>query len=308
MSPQEQITAFEAHVKALNKAFDKSKSILKPVFDHLDKQKATKPLKKLNKEEVVKSLGQGNDKKDTYVAALDEICRVWGTADVYKPGSSAPAGVAPLAFARRNGAQLAEFMGYAPADLLVETKLLPSGEPDWRTGRAHFAEPSRTAEVLKRYREHAKDIKPAAVDAKLAKLLTPGSAWAAEQYAKVYEEVKKQKAGTFTQFALASAHVLTANQKDGPRVEIVAFKAKGKKEYAHVYVLVGRTGDDATSNNNKIPPWQSQKEVVIVDGWAAALGHDVAYKGRTDYPFGLIDDLDVIASWPPKPKEEPKEE
>jgi hypothetical protein len=298
MSPPEQIAAFEAHVRSLNKAFDKAKSILKPVFEYLDKSKDDKATKKLEKDELAAKLGKGDDRKETYTAALTELVRVWGTPDAYKrPGvGGVPEGPPPLVYVRRVAAgPLNELMTFAPSDLLGDAKLDKNGQPDWNTGLAMCANPPKREEVLKRYKEIVKDPKTF-TGVKDQKLLAPGSEWAADAYAKVYEELKKRRAGSSTQFALAVAHLLTTKQKEGPRVEIVCFRQK--KDYHHYYVLVGRNG--AEPKDNKIPPWMSQNDIVIVDGWAAAMGHDVAFKGQGNYPFGMVENLVVIASWPPR--------
>ena len=62
MKPQEQITAFEAHAKALHKEFDRGKSVLEPLFNLLDATKDKTPVVKLKKEEVAALLS--NEKKD----------------------------------------------------------------------------------------------------------------------------------------------------------------------------------------------------------------------------------------------------
>ena len=51
MKPQEQIAAFEAHAKAVYKDFKRDITILKPLFEHLDRQQKEKP-EKLTKEKL----------------------------------------------------------------------------------------------------------------------------------------------------------------------------------------------------------------------------------------------------------------
>jgi hypothetical protein len=318
----EQLISFEANAKALNKQFNRSKSVLSPLFDFLEKDK--KAPKKLDSDGVAKILDKakqqaksndkkaGNDKREVYASAIDEITRVWGTAEPFKQAGMAAAGVPPIVFARRNGAKITELMNWAPADMGMDPKLYLNIPDDkrphdsvWQKGRAAMVNPEQRPRVLKQCRAYYKDAKPAdlAASAKAgesaAALLKPGSEWNAGAFKAHYEQLKKYQGGTFAQFALATAHLLTTKQADALRVEIVAFKPKGQPDYVHAYVLVGREGDEATT---KVPSFRGQEELVIIDSWAAAMGWDIAYKGAGSYPIGLVDGLDLIAVFQPEPE------
>jgi hypothetical protein len=130
----------------------------------------------------------------------------------------------------------------------------------------------------------------------------PGSEWKAGSYEKMYNQVIEAKAGVCTTFGLAAAHCLTMKYRKGKwvmrdekkRGEIVAYKN-------HVYVLVGRKGPAPTEQDGFVidNAWHKQKDVIIVDPWAGAMGHKSVYKGVKPYPFkGMIDDLKLISSWP----------
>lgn len=98
------------------------------------------------------------------------------------------------------------------------------------------------------------------------------------------------KQGECTTFGYLAAHVLTNGRDKGPRVELVAHdNGRG----SHVYVLVGRVGPH---NDGRIPDgWKA----VIVDAWAAALGHPCIYKGTGNYPFGgMTTNLELIMERP----------
>ena len=100
----------------------------------------------------------------------------------------------------------------------------------------------------------------------------------------------KTRQAECTNFALLAAHVITDGRPSGPRVEIVAHAA-GRG--SHVFVLVGRVGGH---NNGRIPDaWNA----VIVDAWAASLGHPCVYKNRGTFPFpGMTGNLTLYMERP----------
>jgi hypothetical protein len=81
-----------------------------------------------------------------------------------------------------------------------------------------------------------------------------------------------------TSFAKAGAHLLTRNARpDAPRVEIVSWSSGNAME-AHVYLLVGRDPDYDGDDQRDIPPLAEWNQAtVVVDPWAAALGHPVTW-------------------------------
>src|SRR5262249_9304136 len=84
-SPEAQIEAFEKYAKTRFSAFDRKKGVLKPLFDTLDKTKAAP--QQLKPEKVKKTLGKpvGDENRDTYDAAIDALCEVWGTDKPFEP-------------------------------------------------------------------------------------------------------------------------------------------------------------------------------------------------------------------------------
>ncbi len=103
--------------------------------------------------------------------------------------------------------------------------------------------------------------------------------------------------GICTQFAYAAAHVLTSGRQGGPAIDIVSWM--GGVQQAHCYVVIGRELDDPP---HRLPPnvdeWGG--DIVIVDGWLAALGHKVAYRITNyagDHPYpGFIRSARVVMS------------
>lgn len=89
MTPRDQITAFEKHVKLLNKDFDKNTSSLKGLFEHLETLLSApkKDPKKTEPDPVAPSVAEKivrqakvteGVKYEVYKPAIDEICRVFG--------------------------------------------------------------------------------------------------------------------------------------------------------------------------------------------------------------------------------------
>jgi hypothetical protein len=259
---QEQLTAFEASAKAHNKSFVKAKSVLKPLFDYLEAHKDDATVEKLKKDHALEMLGKGDDQKKTYYASIHELVRVWGTTESFKAPEPPPK-VPPIAFVRRSAAPLVKWLaGYALA-------------PNDPKNPGHAA---------------------------AQKLLKRTSGWSGAEYKKVADDLEKHKGGNFAMYAFAAAHHLTAGQATGPRVEIVAWKDKTKKEYVHAFVLVGREGPDATE---KVPDsWESQNDIAIVDGAMCQKFKEVAFKRPGEYPSGMRDNLDLIAVWAPEPDED----
>jgi hypothetical protein len=106
-----------------------------------------------------------------------------------------------------------------------------------------------------------------------------------------YTRIRDQggRGAVCTTFAYLGAHVLLADRPSGPRVEIVSFP---NGTASHVYLLVGRRGWplDYIPDN-----W----DAVVVDPWAASLGHPGIYGSRKEFVFnGMTKGLQVIKSRP----------
>ena len=303
MKAKEQYDKFIEHVKQSTKKFTLKRSSLKPLFDILDDQLKKNKVAPLVEKDVMKKLG--SDKRlAKYQTAIETLLDVWGTTKDYvipktvnipKDSSFSPVAedesgpdedVDCLAWVKKVEKQLNAFKEYMSADMFMNTswdKSVPP-MPNWKTGFAGCVNSKKRDEMLERYREFKKN------PPKGSPMLPPkpGSEWKPALYKMAFEEINRNKAAICTQFALGAAHLLTTGREGGPQVEIVAFDN-------HVYVLVGRKGGVV---KNKVPnDWQTQKNLVIVDGWAAAMGHEAIYQGLKGYPFtGMIDNLDHIAA------------
>lgn len=306
MKPKEQYDKFVEHVKQSTKKFTLSRSSLKPLFEILDEQMKKNKIAALDEKQVAKALG--TDKRlAKYQEAIETLLGVWGTAKDYvipkkivipKDSTFSPIAeeeddlsgpdesVDCMAWVKKVEKELSAFKDYMSADMFMNTKWDKSDppKPDWKTGFAGCVNPKMREEFLKRYREFKKN----APSGSPMMPPQPGSEWKPTQYKLVFQEIDRNKAAICTQFALAAAHILTKGREGGPQVEIVAYDN-------HVYILVGRKGG---APKNKVPnDWQTQKNLVIVDGWAAAMGFDVIYQGLKGYPYtGMIDNLDHIAA------------
>lgn len=141
-------------------------------------------------------------------------------------------------------------------------------------------------EVLKRRKDYRG--KPPMVN-----VIQPGqSEWKQTMLRMRYNDTQRLgKQGECTSFGYLAAHVLTAGRQNGPRVELIAHKG-GRG--SHVYVLVGRAG--GLLPNGSIPQdW----DAVVVDAWAASLGHSCIYKDRKAFPFkGMTTNLELIMARP----------
>ena len=100
------------------------------------------------------------------------------------------------------------------------------------------------------------------------------------------------KGAVCTTFGLLAAHVLTNNRigRGSPRVEIVSYP---QNRGSHVYVLVGRQGGLI---NNCIP---NNWDAIVVDAWAAALGHPCVFRNRESFVFrGMTENLQLVMQRP----------
>jgi hypothetical protein len=86
-----------------------------------------------------------------------------------------------------------------------------------------------------------------------------------------FVQSNKPRQAECTTFGYLAAHVLSNNRPDGPRIELVAHDS-GRG--SHVYILVGRVGENV---DGRIP---NNWDAVVVDGWAASLGHESIYENR----------------------------
>lgn len=313
MDAATQYNEFVKHVKLLNPKFKKGTSSLKPLFEVLDEQLKKKgKVAKLDEEKLRGKIDKDKRAKK-YQPALIELFKVWNTGDDYtippktveiKDSMLSPvieeedekgSSVSPIDFVEEVRETLEKFKQYASADVFMNTQYTDKEKtkPDWETGFARCVNPKVREDVQERFLKykntppgtHPPNFKAASPSPE------PGSDWTPKTYQTAFTVVTKIKAGVCTQFALAAAHVLTNGRDSGPRVEIVAYDN-------HVYVLVGRKGE---VKNNKIPnDWHKQSDLVIVDGWAGAMGYEVIYQGLKKYPYGMIKDLDFIAGWPTK--------
>ena len=193
------------------------------------------------------------------------------------------------AFVNRVRAQLDEFKECASADAyLGSTFMKDKNDYNYAEGFAGCINPSERQAVRARHASLKGTSRGAATP--FDSHLSPGE-WKATKFRLAYDRVMREKAGICATFAQAAAHVLTTGQTTGPRVEVVSFRN-------HVYVLVNRSGD---VDEDTIPPsWLGDPGVVIVDGWAAAMGYESVYVGLNQYPYvGMLNPLILVASWPP---------
>lgn len=310
MDAKGQYDEFLKHVKQINSKFKKGTSSLKPLFEVLDEQLKKMKIAALDEEKLRGKIDKDKRAKK-YQAALTELFKVWNTNGNYtipkgtietKDSMLSPvldeegdSDVSPSEFVAEVREALEKFKEYASADVFMNTEYLDKEktQPNWKTGFASCVNPKVREAVHERFLNYKKvpfGTYPQNYVA-VSSSPKPGSEWQPEACAFAFKVVSKIKAGVCTQFALATAHVLTNGRKSGPRVEIVAYDN-------HVYVLVGRKGE---VKNNKIPnDWHKQSDIVIVDGWAGAMGYPVIYQGLKNYPYGMIKDLDFIAAWPSK--------
>jgi len=110
--------------------------------------------------------------------------------------------------------------------------------------------------------------------------------------------ITSQGAAVCTEFAFATAHVLTAQRDGGPRVEVVSWK--GGNQMAHCFVIVGRQPFIGPANKQGHLPPKSHwgPDCVIVDTWLAALGHKAAFR-INEYPYpDYLSPLTVIMERP----------
>lgn len=123
---------------------------------------------------------------------------------------------------------------------------------------------------------------------------SPNRSWNVTRLRLNYDRIRNDggQGAVCTTFGLLAAHVLThgrANQ-GSPRVEIVSYP---NSRASHVYVLVGRQGGLI---NNRIP---NNWNAVIVDAWAASLGHACIFQNREAFVFrGMTQDLELIMQRP----------
>ncbi|MEP3478774.1 MAG: hypothetical protein ABJZ55_05975 [Fuerstiella sp.] len=123
----------------------------------------------------------------------------------------------------------------------------------------------------------------------MVNVIQPGQyEWKGTMLRMRYQDTQRfGKQGECTSFGYLAAYVLTKGRPEGPRVELVAHKA-GRG--SHVYVLVGRAG--GLESNGMIP---EKWDAVVVDAWAASLGHPCVYKDRGAFPFqGMTKKLELV--------------
>lgn len=206
------------------------------------------------------------------------------------PGTTEPVGA--VAFVNRVRAELDTFKTYACADAFMNTTIT-GGVVDYRTGFAGCINPAKRTEVRARYQSIQGTRRGATTpfDSHISR-----GEWKAKNYEMTYARVSGDQAGVCVTFAKAAAHLLTAGQADGPRVEIVSFKN-------HVYVLVNRQGGD--DDGTVAEGWIHEGGVIIVDPWAAAMGFECIFAGTRHYPYmGMVNPITLVATWPPEDDEE----
>ncbi|OOY34654.1 hypothetical protein BOV88_08560 [Solemya velum gill symbiont] len=96
-----------------------------------------------------------------------------------------------------------------------------------------------------------------------------------------------------TTFGYLAAHVLTYNRNrtNVPRVELVCCP---RGLASHVFVLVGRQG--GLTAQYRIP---NDWDAVVVDAWAASLGHSCVFANRDHYVFrGMTENLELVMQQP----------
>lgn len=110
----------------------------------------------------------------------------------------------------------------------------------------------------------------------------------------VYKSVQDEKAAMCTTFAYSAAHILSQDNPNNCRIEVIAHN---KGMGSHVFVIVGREGG-YTMNEKKwqlptISEWP--RNFIIVDAWAGAMGYDVIYDDVQEYPYPtMLENLELI--------------
>jgi hypothetical protein len=126
-----------------------------------------------------------------------------------------------------------------------------------------------------------------------AMAIIPENRWAPGRLRVNYMRIRDQggRGAVCTTFGLLAAHVLTDGRPNGPRVEVVSYP---RGTGSHVYVIVGRQG--GLTPQNRIPEnW----DAVVVDAWAAALGHPCVFASRASFPFqGMTSNLELVMQRP----------
>lgn len=109
--------------------------------------------------------------------------------------------------------------------------------------------------------------------------MIPSLHWNAAKLRNAYNRISGEggRGAVCTTFGLMAAHILTNGRVGGPRVELVAYP-NGRR--SHIYVLVGRQG--LLTNQGRLP---NDWDAVVVDAWAASLGHDCIYANKASYRF-----------------------
>lgn len=198
-----------------------------------------------------------------------------------------------FAFVSRVAHELNAFKEYGCGDAFMKTTYDKTTQSyDYSTGFARCIKRSKRAEVEARSRELKGTARGAA--SPFDSFVSPGE-WKARHYAAVCARVRRERAGICVTFAKSAAHILTDGQNDGPIVEIVAYDN-------HAYVLVNRAG---AGQGEAIPTnWTADPNVIIIDPWAASMGHECIYRGRSNYPYGgMLNPLTLVATWDPDAEE-----
>ncbi len=124
-------------------------------------------------------------------------------------------------------------------------------------------------------------------------LVGPNRSWDERRLRTNYTRIRNQggRGAVCTTFGYLSAYVLTHGRPAGPRVELVSYpRGRG----SHVFVIVGRRGG-LTAGGRLPNDWDG----IVVDAWAAALGHHCIFPNRAAFPFaGMTADLELVMQRP----------
>lgn len=311
-TPQQYYESFLADVRGCTRKFTKSRSSLRGLCQHLEREIGTNnprhfdpddgdPAKAFNNAKG-KCANPNDSRLTKYEPALRRLVKIWGNT------RGLPYPLVPVAAQNNVSARdavtlvrdkLDEMKTHASMDAFAgcprengRPKKNAKGDEEW-TGFAVCINPDEREEVLRRHDDADKrGVKTgggAGGGMPNAFGGPPNVAWNDKECETAYAKVYGQGAGVCTLFAKAAGHVLATMLTHGPRLEIVAYKN-------HVFVIVGRVGGYA-NNRDKLPPYATWNgSWCIVDGWAGAMGFEVCYLDKANgFPYkAMLDPLTLV--------------
>lgn len=281
MKPEEQLKAFEAHVKKINKSFSRKASSLKGVFDLLEEQIKGKKIKALDgaaiADQVRKSKGDGDEKYDKYRPALDALVAVWGSTKDY-----GAAGGKPTEKDDDDDADLPEILKWVN-DRKKGLEGLGAFFVADHVTFAHVRKVAEEAMLKRKVGINEVEVGKAQNAATIAQSTAERSKTTVQMSSLkvVHDATLKAKSAVCTTFAFSAAYVL-AKDEGGPRVEVISHSAGHAG--THCFVIVGRPKD---SDLATAATWIN--ESVVVDVWALALGWPMIYSPAKKFAMSPIE-------------------